>query len=180
MEWNLSRKSAAKLLSRSDRWLGDQDDAPRNADKSYPAVELVAWFVAREAAPDDLKEEKLKEEINVLKERNRKLQFENEVTAGNMADVRSMAEMLTGLSVPMRKLGDMLGRKVNISGFLELSELAHASKRWLKNASDGNRFRKWKQSMNKSSCDQKHDSVGSIKEAASPARLTTVATTVKE
>ena len=116
MEWNLSRKSAAKLLSRSDRWLGDQDDAPRNADKSYPAVELVAWFVAREAAPDDLKEEKLKEEINVLKERNRKLQFENEVTAGNMADIRLMSEMLTGLSVPLRKLGDMLGRKVNISG----------------------------------------------------------------
>lgn len=116
MELNLTRKSAAKLLSRSDRWLGDQDEAPRNADKTYPAVELVAWFVDREAQPDDLKEEKLKEEINVLKERNRKLQFENEVTAGNMADIRSMREMLAGLAAPLRKLGDMLGRKVNISG----------------------------------------------------------------
>jgi len=116
MEWNLTKKDAAKALGRSDRWLNDQDDAPRNEDKTYPLPELVAWFVDREAAPDDLKEEKLKEEINVLKERNRKLQFENEVTAGNMADIRLMAEMLTGLSVPMRKLGDMLGRKVNISG----------------------------------------------------------------
>ena len=51
-----------------------------------------------------------------MRERNRKLQFENEEKAGNLADIRLMAEMLTGLSVPMRKLGDMLGRKVNISG----------------------------------------------------------------
>ena len=116
MKLNVTQKDAAKILGRSITWLQREDDAPRNKDKTYPLPELVAWFVDREAAPDDLKEEKLKEEINVLKERNRKLQFENEVTAGNMADIRLMSEMLTGLSVPLRKLGDMLGRKVNISG----------------------------------------------------------------
>ena len=116
MEMNATQKDAANVLGRSARWLNDQDKAPRNKDKTYPLPELVAWFVGREVASDPLKDEKLKAEIGVLKERNRKLQFENEVTAGNMADIRLMAEMLTGLSVPMRKLGDMLGRKVNISG----------------------------------------------------------------
>ena len=70
----------------------------------------------RDRVSDPLKDEKLKAEIGVLKERNRKLQFENEETAGNLADIRLMAEMLTGLSVPMRKLGDMLGRKSTITG----------------------------------------------------------------
>ena len=107
MEMNATQKDAANVLGRSARWLNDQDKAPRNKDKTYPLPELVAWFVGREVASDPLKDEKLKAEIGVLKERNRKLQFENEVTAGNMADIRLMAEMLTGLSVPMRKIGDM-------------------------------------------------------------------------
>ena len=116
MEWNLTKKDAAKALGRSDRWLNDQDDAPRNKDKTYPLPELVAWFVDREAQPDDLRDEKLREEINVLKARNRKLQFENEETAGNMADIRLLRESLAGLAVPLRTLGETLGRKVNISG----------------------------------------------------------------
>ena len=33
-----------------------------------------------------------------------------------MADIRSLREMLAGLVVPVRKLGEMLGRKVNITG----------------------------------------------------------------
>ena len=114
----VNQKQAAEVIGKPASFLRD-NNPPRNADGSYSVPALVSWFVQWEvdrAGPDDLKEEKLKEEINVLKERNRKLQFENEVTAGNMADVRSMAEMLTGLSVPLRKLGDMLGRKVNISG----------------------------------------------------------------
>ena len=114
----VNQKQAAEVIGRPASFLRD-NNPPRNEDGSYSIPALVSWFVQWEvdrAGPDDLKEEKLKEEINVLKERNRKLQFENEVTAGNMADVRSMAEMLTGLSVPLRKLGDMLGRKVNISG----------------------------------------------------------------
>ena len=116
MEMNATQKDAANVLGRSARWLNDQHEAPRNQDKTYPLCELVAWFVDRESESNPLKDEKLREEINVLRERNRKLQFENEEKAGNLADIRLMAEMLTGLSVPMRKLGDMLGRKSTITG----------------------------------------------------------------
>ena len=69
MEMNATQKDAANVLGRSARWLNDQDKAPRNKDKTYPLPELVAWFVGREVASDPLKDEKLKAEIGVLKER---------------------------------------------------------------------------------------------------------------
>ena len=114
----VKQKQAAEVIGRPASFLRD-NNPPRNEDGSYSIPALVRWFVQWEvdrAVPDDLKEEKLKEEINVLKERNRKLQFENEVTAGNMADIRSLREMLAGLAVPIRKLGELIGRKATVTG----------------------------------------------------------------
>ena len=112
--WSLTQQQAGELLGKSTRWVRDSA-APRDEDGSYDGRQLVAWLLDQQE-PDALKEQKLKEEISVLEERKRKLQYENEVTAGNMADIRLMRESLIGLTVPLRKLGELLGRKVNISG----------------------------------------------------------------
>ena len=64
----------------------------------------------------ELKAEKLREEILVLKKRNRKLQFENETTAGNMANIHRLRENLIGVIVPLHKVGEIFARKPNITG----------------------------------------------------------------
>ena len=112
--WLMNQQQTGELLGKSTRWVRDSA-LPRTEEGNYDARQVVAWLLDQQE-PDDLKEEKLKEEINVLKERNRKLQFENEVTAGNMADIRSLREMLAGLAVPIRKLGELIGRKATITG----------------------------------------------------------------
>lgn len=115
---SVNQRLAAKVIGKPASFLRD-NNPPRNEEGSYCIPDLVRWFVEREVgqvAPDPLKEEKLKEEINVLRERNRKLQFENEETAGNMADVRGQREMLAGLAIPLRKFGELAGRKPSMTG----------------------------------------------------------------
>ena len=63
-----------------------------------------------------LKEDKLRQEIAILKERNKKLQFENETTAGIMANVHRLRENLLGVIVPLNRVGELFGRKSTITG----------------------------------------------------------------
>ena len=114
----VNQKQAAEIIARPASFLRD-NNPPRLEDGSYNVAALVAWFVAwnvERAAPDDLKEAKLQEEIKVLRERNRKLQFENDEKEGVMADINKLRGMLVGLIPPLRKLGELLGRKATITG----------------------------------------------------------------
>lgn len=116
-KFKLNQRQAAELIGRTPRFLRDHQECPRGAGGDYDARQVVEWFVGYECEESsDLKAEKIREEIHVLKERNRKLQFENETTAGNLANVNNLRDMLYGLVPPFQRLGELVGRKSNLTG----------------------------------------------------------------
>jgi hypothetical protein len=79
----LTQAQAALLLSRSDRWLRDRPDAPRNDDGTYPGPALIAWFlrVGGELAPlDDDAMETIMRLVEVVG-----AGVDNDTLAGNVA-----------------------------------------------------------------------------------------------
>ena len=82
---------------------------------NYDAVALVKWYCEK-AGASDLKEEKLVEEINVLRERTRKLENENEKHEGFLVDRRGLRAGLTLLASLIKDAGDLIGRKSTIRG----------------------------------------------------------------
>ena len=120
MDWMLSQKDAAELIGRKPVFLRDHS-CPNVKRGQYDARAVVLWHTSMIAAGDteevtDLKEEKLREEINVLKQRCQKLEIENDTKTGHMIDVRELKELQGQLATCIRKAGDLMARKTKLTG----------------------------------------------------------------
>ena len=98
--------------------IGSGDTAPDWPELAGMIYQRMMQYSKRPESADELelKEQKLREEINVLQERHKKLEIENETKTGNMVDVRELHDLQVELSAVIRKAGDLMGRKTKLTG----------------------------------------------------------------
>jgi hypothetical protein len=117
----LSQKTAAELLSVTPRAMRDWADAPRNRDGTYPGPLLVAWFIDRRTPDPEPEVEDQRQRLAAAQAE--KVEHENAVRRGQLADTRAVEAAWTGMIANAR--AKLLGLPHRLAG--EVPEVARAT-----------------------------------------------------
>ena len=97
----LNQQQIAFICGVTSRSVRDWADAPRNSDGTYNAQEFIAWFVQRSSGGDG------EREFNNQRERlaaaqAEKVETENRLRRGELADTKQIIEMWSGILAAVR------------------------------------------------------------------------------
>jgi len=97
----LNQQQIAFICGVTSRSIRDWADAPRNSDGTYNAQDFIAWFIQRSSGGNGEKE------FNTQRERlaaaqAEKVETENRIRRGELADTKQMLEMWSGVLAAVR------------------------------------------------------------------------------
>jgi len=97
----LNQQQIAFICGVTSRSIRDWADAPRNADGTYNAQEFVAWFLQRSSGGNGEREHNNQRE-RLAAAQAEKVETENRVRRGELADTKQMIEMWSGVLAAVR------------------------------------------------------------------------------
>ena len=97
----LNQQQIAFICGVTSRSVRDWADAPRNSDGTYNAQEFIAWFIQRSSGGDGEKEYNNQRE-RLAAAQAEKVETENRLRRGELADTKQMIEMWSGILAAVR------------------------------------------------------------------------------
>jgi phage terminase Nu1 subunit (DNA packaging protein) len=98
---SLNQQQIAFICGVTSRSVRDWADAPRNSDGTYNAQEFVAWFLQRSSGGAGEKEYNNQRE-RLAAAQAEKVETENKVRRGELADTKQMIELWSGVLAAVR------------------------------------------------------------------------------